>query len=341
MFSFKKLIFLLTVCMLGICMQTKAQIPNVSAYVDSSQVELGSWIKLTIEATVNAGQKTVFPNFKGDTIINGLEIVLRIKPDTIRNADNSVMFKHTFIITSFDDSAYTIPSLPVKVATDTLYTKPLNVRFTLINADSTFTQAIDTTQKLHIFDIQPVKDAKWTFKEFWSRFGNYILIGLIVAVLAALITYFVIKRIKNQPIIPVSKPKEPADVVAVRELQKLKDMQLWQNNKTKDYYSKLTDIIKTYISERYNYSVMESTSRETLKVLDKFLPKPSEAFEKIRFIFETADPVKFAKLQPLPDENSQCMTFAFDFVEATKEQPKIETQNTENENVENAEIDKN
>ncbi len=331
MFPLKKQILLSIVCVM-ITTIARSQVPSVRVFTDSSRVELASQVKLTIEAVVNSGQKTVFPSFNGDTIMGGIEIVKRLKPDTIRNADNSITFSHSFIVTSFDDSTYTVPRLPIKVAKDTLYTQPFQLTFTLLQVDSTFIQSIDTTQELRVFDIVPIKETPWTFKEFWSRFGSYILVVLLVALLTAIATYLFIRYRKKQPIIPVSKPKEPADVVAKKRLAQLENLQLWQNDKPKEYYSSLTEILKSYISERYGYSVMESTSRETLKVLDKYLPKPSESFEKIRFIFETADPVKFAKLLPLPDENERCMVYAYEFVENTRLQPEVEVDKPLEEN---------
>ncbi|MCR5453864.1 MAG: hypothetical protein K6F33_02605, partial [Bacteroidales bacterium] len=190
--------------------------------------------------------------------------------------------------------------------------------------DSTFTSSIDTTRIIKIFDVKGIKDTPWTFEEFWARFGNIILVILLVALLASAITYVLVRRHRNKPIIPFIKPKEPADIVALRRLNQLKDKKLCEQDKHKEYYSVLTEIIKTYISERYGESVMESTSAETLVTLRKYTGKNSEAYKELASIFDVADYVKFAKMQPLPDENARSLTYAFDIVETTKPIPQPE-----------------
>ncbi|MBQ3656122.1 MAG: hypothetical protein II956_04640 [Bacteroidales bacterium] len=312
-------ILLVFVCLVSY--NAKAQ--TVKATLDSNIVEFGNPVRLTITANVNSGQKTYFPNFKNGKITDVLELITELKPDTAVSQDRKqVTFTHTYLITSFKDTALYVPQLKIRVGGDTLLTDSLKLTFTLLQGvDSTFTAEIDTTKTMKIFDIVPVKETPWTFEEFWARFSKLILILLIVAVLASIATYMYIRWKNNKPIIPVLKPKEPADKVALRELQKLKDGKLWQQGRTKEYYSVLTEILKRYISDRYGNSVMEMTSDETLKSLKNDLAEKEESYQGLKFIFGIADFVKFAKLEPLPDENDNSMSYAFKFVEMTKKVP--------------------
>ena len=63
------------------------------------------------------------------------------------------------------------------------------------------------------------------------------------------------------------------------------------------------------------------TSDETLKSLKNDLAEKEESYQGLKFIFGIADFVKFAKLEPLPDENDNSMSYAFKFVEMTKKVP--------------------
>ncbi|MBO7440208.1 MAG: hypothetical protein J6U21_11090, partial [Bacteroidales bacterium] len=173
-----------------------------------------------------------------------------------------------------------------------------------------------------IFDIKDVKDTPWTFAEFWARYGNIILVILLVALIASAVTYVIIRHRRNKPIIPFSKPKEPAENVAFRRLNELKQKNLCEQGKVKEYYSELTEIIKIYLSERYGESVMESTSAETLATISKYVGRNSDPFNNLASVFDLADFAKFAKLQPLPDENARCMNYAFEIVEATRPIPQ-------------------
>lgn len=291
---------------------------TVKAGLDSNMVEFGNPVKFQISAFVTSGQKVAFPVFKDSKILPDLEVLSELKPDTFVNG-KEVQFTHTYFITSFKDSVFMIPSLPVRVGKDTLYTDSLQVTFTLLqDIDSSFTAEIDTTKMIKIFDIKPVKEAPWTFEEFWARFGHTILIILFVVIITALLTYIYIRWKNNKPIIPISKPKEPADKVAFRELDKLKAEKIWQSGRSKEYYSRLTEILKTYISDRYSNSVMELTSDETLSTLKNYMEPKSESFQNLKFIFGVADFVKFAKLEPDPNDNINSLDCAFKFVESTK-----------------------
>ncbi len=305
---------------------------SVKAELDSNVIEIASQARLTITASTKPGSKVSQPDFKNNQIVPTLEVVSTPKPDTIVGMNQEITYKFHYLITSFEDSAYTIPRIAVVINGDSVFTEPLNITFTLLQGiDSTFTSSIDTTRIIKIFDIKDVKDAPWTFAEFWARFGNIILILLLVALVASAATYVIIRRRRNKPIIPFSKPKEPAEKVAIRRLNQLKDKRLCESGKVKEYYTDLTEIIKTYISDRFGYSVMESTSAETLVALKGFVGGDAPAFKDLKSIFDVADFVKFAKMQPLPDENDRCMRLAYDIVETTMPQQAAEDENAANE----------
>ena len=298
----------------------RAEAQTVRAVLDSNLVEFGNPVRLTVSASVTSGQKTYFPVFKNGKVSDLLELITELKPDTAVSQDRkTVTFTHTYLITSYKDTSLYVPQFKIRVGNDTLLTDSLKLTFTLLQGvDSTFTAAIDTTKTFKIFDVKDVKEAPWTFEEFWARFSKLILVILIVAVLASIGTYMYIRWKNNKPILPVLKPKEPADKVAIRELTALKEKKLWQKGETKEHYSRLTEILKRYISDRYDNSVMEMTSDETLTVLKDTLRGQDEEFEVMKYIFGVADFVKFAKLEPLPDENDSSMNYAFKFVEMTR-----------------------
>ncbi len=295
----------------------KAQ--TVKTQLDSNFVEFSNPVKYSISVTVKSGQKVYFPQFKNNKIGEYLEVLTTLKPDTHVTVQKEVTFTHSFLITSFKDSALYVPALPIRIDKDTVWTDSLKITFTLLQGiDSTFTAEIDTTKTLKVFDIKPVKETPWTFAEFWARYSRLILILLVVALIASIATYMYIRWKNNKPIIPILKPKEPAEKVAMRKLLELKDKKLCQQGLSKEFYTQLTEILKTYISDRYDQSVLESTSDETLKTLDGILDKKSQEYSFVKYILGVADFVKFAKLEPLQDENDNSMSYAIKFVEMTK-----------------------
>jgi hypothetical protein len=134
-----------------------------------------------------------------------------------------------------------------------------------------------------------------------------------------LVLIYIIRKIRRkEPILKRSKPREPAHIIALRDLEKLKNEKLWQKEKIKDYYTELTDILRMYLWNRYSIRTMERTSEEILDSLKISDFKDDDAFNTLKEIFYTSDLVKFAKFKPLIDEHEKCLKESFEFVDKTK-----------------------
>lgn len=318
------LILALATLLTTIAHNLNAQSVSVRAFADSNFVEFGNPVKYSVSASVKGGQKVEFPILKGE-IVPGLEVIGGPLIDTVFHPNLTMNVNCNYSITSFKDSTFTIPQMPVLVDGQMYRTDSVSITFTLLqHIDSTFYASIDTTKALKIFDIAEVKNTPFTFEEFWHRFGHIIIIVLISMLVAAAITYFIIRKIKNKPIIPIAKPKEPAHITAYRLLDKLKDSKLWQQGRVKDFYSVLTEILKNYITDRYNCSVIENTSEETLDELKQFISPKDENYKNFKTLLDTADFVKFAKFEPRPDENDFALSVAYQFVDSTKLIPDVQ-----------------
>lgn len=131
---------------------------------------------------------------------------------------------------------------------------------------------------------------------------------------------YLVKRIRdNKPIIRKVKvePKLPPHQVAMKEIERIKQEKVWQKGQPKEYYTELTDALRTYIKERFGFNALEMTSTE---IIDKLLEtNDKEALADLRELFQTADLVKFAKHNPLMNENDANLLNAIDFINETKE----------------------
>jgi hypothetical protein len=154
--------------------------------------------------------------------------------------------------------------------------------------------------------------------------------------------FYAIKRKKNnKPIFVIPrKPKEPAHIIALRELDRIKQEKLWQQGKTKQFYSEITETLRKYIEDRYGIPAMEQTSDETL---DSFKYRrdllKEKTLENLSRILKLADLVKFAKYRTTPDDDNMTLVNAYFFVNDTKPEEKKpeapeETRDEEGEDVE-------
>lgn len=289
---------------------------RVDARFDSTKILIGDQIYLTIEAEHPRDIKVVFPNFK-DSLISKLEIIQTFKIDTTILPNGNYKISQRYLVTSFDSGEYVFG--PVKFTcisndeTDTIISNPISLTVLTIPIKD-FTK---------IADIKKIINLPLTLKELMPLIG----ICLIILVLLALAAYIYIRWKNKKPIFGfMEKPAEPAHVIAFRELEKIKSEKLWQKGKYKDYYSRITDAIRRYIETRFEFTAMESTTEEiynNLKEIDSLKP---EWINELKEMLSLADLVKFARAEPLPDENENAWQVAYKFIENTYVRPVTNTE---------------
>ncbi|MBO5332461.1 MAG: hypothetical protein J6A72_08765, partial [Alistipes sp.] len=84
-----------------------------------------------------------------------------------------------------------------------------------------------------------------------------------------------------------------------------------------EYYSTLTDILRTYIDGHFAVGAMEMTSDEIIEAM-RTVELPQKSAMDLTQILREADLVKFAKAMPEAEENEAAFAAAWDFVEQTR-----------------------
>ena len=99
---------------------------------------------------------------------------------------------------------------------------------------------------------------------------------------------------------------------AQKELDNLWKKRGFTREDGKRFYSRLTEIIKTYLEKRYGYKVRSATDIELLAYLQERNFAPELRNDLVR-IFEGAQEIKFANLDAIPEQMERdfklCKTF--------------------------------
>lgn len=284
---------------------------SVSTKIDTNIMLIGDQTRVTFEAIMPGNYLVDMPVFT-DTIIEKLEILDIFDQDTTVE-DNLLKIHQQFQVTNFDSGWYTIP--PVKFMVKDTITNQIDSFYSAPVYFGVMTMPLDTANADAITDIKAPIEAPITFREVLP----FLAIGLGV-LLVLLLSYFLYMRFaRKEPMFArKEKPKEPAHVIAFRDLDQLKDQKLWQQGRNKAFYSQLTDIVRTYMENRYGVYAMEMTSDEIMQILgeEKILKK--ELKDQLFDVLTLADFVKFAKATTMEHENEQSMKFAYEFVIKTK-----------------------
>ncbi len=295
---------------------------SVSASLDTNMILIGAQTNIRLQM-IQPKAKTVYLPMITDKIGDKVDMLSFSEPDTTVLSDGRLQISMSILITSFDTGYFAIPPFEYKynVLNDSVYSS-VNTNALLLGV---FPLKVD--MKKGITDIKPIIEEPFSIKEIIP----YIIIALIVIVLL-IVGIYVYKRIKNhKPIISLpKKPKIPPHIIAKKNLDLLSDKKLWQNGFVKEFYSELTEIIRSYMEDRFKFGAMEMITEDIIANLSK-LELEKELVNETSKVLELSDFVKFAKVQPLADQNSQALKWAYNFVEKTK---PIEKLNDKKEEVE-------
>lgn len=282
----------------------------VKVQIETSNIRIGEQFNLKI--SVNETENVILPKLE----LKGLEVIDSAKIDTIRN-----MIIQKYIITGFDSGAFYIPQQQVFVKNQAFLTDSL-----LVNVA---TVATDTT-KIKKYPIKSIKKEPYVFDDF--KIYIYLLIAALI-IIGFWIYYFVIRKRKIDEDEPTYKALPPYEE-AIYKLNELDEKLLWQNNKVKEYYSELTDIVRGYIERELKVPALEKTSDEIIDMLKDFhdasaINTNKTTIQKLKDLLREADLVKFAKSKPLAPEIEEDRKDAEEVLHNLKPKPVIKNDELE------------
>jgi hypothetical protein len=291
-----------------LCLAAIANSQSVSAELraDSTHIQIGDLLKIRLSVKYSDNLLVAFPK-AADTLGN-METIEVSKLDTT-TAAGSIVLSQVYTVSAYDSGDF--------------HAGPVIVYFKNSTGivDSVLTNDIQITAGAPAVDLdKPFKDIKAPLEVpySWREFVPYIigLAVLLVAIIAGIILYR--KYRNNKPVVVERpKPKDPPHIWARKELKKLEEEKLWQKDEVKQYYSRLTDVLRMYLEYRYDWFALESTTEEIEAELPKYKLK-DKACESLLAILRAADLVKFAKMIPMPDANIKAMENAYKFIDFTE-----------------------
>ncbi|MDR0206343.1 MAG: hypothetical protein LBI45_03685 [Bacteroidales bacterium] len=300
-----------------LCNFVLAQEYSAKAKLDSAHILIGDHLNVYLEITAPKG-KPVFILQLNDKILEDAEApfewISNSKYDTVINQNNYVL-KQTITITAFDSGSYAFPAIPI-FDMDSQIVAQTNPLFFEVS-----TVAVDTTAAIK--DIKGIAKIPVTFHELWmyvKKYALFMLAGLLVIGLIIYVVWRYIKKKQVQKLQPIIKPKPKIKphITALKELEKLRQKKLWEQGKTKDYYTELTDIVRTYIDGQWDIGAMEMVTTDIIEAL-KNTEIHEEVLKRLFQAFSIADLVKFAKYSPLPTDHDISFKNCKEFVERTAE----------------------
>lgn len=282
-----------------------AQDVRVTAAVDSNRYLIGQWITVHLGVDAPAAVRLHLPA-SDDDVENGDFVSAgdaEIEGDGARRT-----YRQDVVTTVFDTGRI---ALRIRVR----YTNP---------GDTTVYEAFSTVLQLELTTVE--LDTSQTFKDITdvidvSRPLWEYLLFLAIALLVAAAVWLGYRRWKQRPAPPVvdavpEAPAIPPHVRALEALAALRTKRLWQNGEHKAYQSELTDILRTYIEQRYSIPALEHPTSEIMPALAVTGIVPALR-ERIERTLCTADMTKFARFVPTSMQHEEAMAAAEEFIHHT------------------------
>lgn len=290
-----------------------ADAPAVTARVEPDSIMIGDRFTYIIEVDKDIVQSVAFPEFVADPK-GDIELVESLPIDTLERDGRRVKLRKRYVLAAFAEGRLGLGTANILYADK-------NITDTLRSDEELFldvgTFQIDSTSHA-IFDLKPQKTLKFKFREI----SGYLLWSLAAALLLAAAVYGLMRWLsaRGKSLATMFKPAPPLPphVTAIKALEELHNRKLWQNNRHKEYYSGLSDILRTYISGRYGIGAMEMTTDETVDAL-RDIEMPKKSAIDLATVLRDADLAKFAKFEPDAEQNEAAYDKAYYFVEETKE----------------------
>ena len=279
---------------------------QVTVQTDTTKIRIGEQIQL--KYIVDNQADVLFPKKLVLDSLQKMEVVKQFNVDTIKNK----LIKK-YLLTSFDSGQYELPIQLINIQGEKYQTKPITFDVSTV--------VVDTT-KQKLFPIKAIQHQKLTIKDYAK---NYWYLLLLLPVLLFVIWWFFIRK---KPTEEERIAKIPPFEMAVQQLEQLDKKLLWQNNKTKQYYSELTDILRTYIEKEFKVPALESTTGELIQALKKFknesgIDISNKIIIRLKDLLKEADLVKFAKSKPYAEEIQMHRKYADTILDGLKIEDEV------------------
>jgi hypothetical protein len=279
----------------------------MSEMIQKDTLLIGDQATFSFKTKVPTGSTFHLTNLQRD-FGNGVELTSTPRVDTLSVDASGTELQTSFTFTSFDSGSHVIPVING-------YLKNLDGSIDTVTFDAgtleVTTIQIDTTT-YKPFDVKDQMNYPYTIKEFLPWFGALVALVSVVILMGRVWKKWREKRsLFSGPI----EPDSPY-VIALKELEVIRSQRLWQNNQMKQYYTRITDVLREYIESRYGFQTMERTSAE---ILTQLLPAGIEKgeYNSLKELLEIADLVKFAKYIATENENENAIPRAIRFISST------------------------
>jgi len=282
--------------------QRKERSFDIAVTVDKEIINIGDRVTLKIIAENISGYDVVFPE-----ILDEMPDFSFVGSKTVTSGwPRRKEIGREYVLTSYDTGTHAIP--PIKILhKKTEETDWQTIESRRINIE---VEALISGEAGDIKDIKGIAYQKRSV--FWIVLILFLIIGAIIAV------WIRYRNRKMDAEVGKIEAARSAHEIAYEALSALKKMNLPEQGLMKEYYSRLSDIIRVYIENRFSLRAPEMTTEEFMETVKISSEMSNEHKKVLKKFLNHCDMVKFAKYGPTKLEILDSYSSAENFVDKTR-----------------------
>ncbi len=279
---------------------------SVTAGVDKARATIGEEINYKITVNFPENVEVFFPETQDK--IGGLTVKDFAVSD-IKGDEGRITRELSYLLETYKASSYIIPAFDIK------YKEKLKPETEVAKTPEIFVEVV-TVLDADASDVRGIKPPVPLDKRY---FKLYIIIAIVFGVLivTAIVLHYVYhgKERKTESI-PVPLP---AHQIAYNDLESLRAADLISKGQIKEYYYRLSNIVRYYIESRFKLMAPERTTEEFLIEMTVTGKLSGAHKELVGNFLEHCDMVKFAAYGPDSLEIEGSFNSAKKLVDETRE----------------------
>jgi hypothetical protein len=295
---------------------------SVHVRIDQSKLTIAETLLLEFEAVIEPGYEVRMP--KVDKVLEYFGIVdwnnLGNRLDENNNVASTYRYRlEPFLSGKYEVPAFTFEFYDVNSVDDKKYelsSEPVEIEVTSLLGEQ--------RGELVIEDIEDVVEMPQEASFWWVWL-------LIIAFIAAVTGGWILLRRKR--VAKLIRIFKPAHEIAYDRLKALVKKNLVEAGKIKEFYERISSILRHYIEHRFDLRAPERTTEEflaELKYTDVLSVSDKESLEEF---LTHCDLVKFAKHTPTTEQIQQTFDLVKEFIEKTKsDESRIDVTDNPQEN---------
>ncbi|HUW18199.1 MAG TPA: hypothetical protein VMW16_02760 [Sedimentisphaerales bacterium] len=275
--------------------------------VNKGKISIAETVLVELEASIQPGYEVQMP--KVDKVLENFGIVDWHNMGNKLDANNNVVSRYQYRLEPFLSGNYAMPAFTfefhdVNSPQEKKYeltTEPIDIEVTSLLGDQ--------RSELVIADIENVVEMpeEASLRWLWAAGG--------AAVVAVIGVWFYLRRRRIERLVRIFKP---AHEVAYARLRALVKDDLIKAGRVKEFYERISNILRHYIEHRFDLRAPERTTEEFLSELQGTDVLGASDKERLGEFLKHCDLVKFAKYSPAAEQIQRTFDLVKDFIEKTR-----------------------